>query len=95
MRCLRVLFGTFLAAQWLRLHILVHGAQFDPLSENEEFRSHMQGTQGVAKRERERERERERVLVGWIPSSFSNYFVIIVFAYSSRDLAPFLIGMFL
>jgi len=43
MRCLRVLFGTFLGVQWLRLHIPVQGAWFDPSSGNEELRSHMPG----------------------------------------------------
>jgi len=78
MRCLRVLFGTFLGVQWLRLHIPVQGAWFDPSSGNEELRSHMPGA-GRGDLKVRQKKKKESVLVGWITSSFSNYFVIIVF----------------
>ena len=62
MRCLRVLFGTFLGVQWLRLHIPVQGAWFDPSSGNEELRSHMgrgwrRGILRYGKKKKKKERE--------------------------------------
>ena len=94
MRCLRVLFGTFLGVQWLRLHIPVQGAWFDPLSGNEELRSHMWG--GGRRGLKIWQKKKKRECVGGM-----DYFKFLqlfchncFFAYSSRDLALFLFFFF-